>query len=112
MIELNLQDVPLPITEEDESQVFALQMIVLAVSVVLGVLLIALIVFFTIRERSLTRQLKALTTTLYEPDTLASKRIEPPNTNIYAVEGVHSDLRLSDAKALEAEGVIADDNMR
>lgn len=79
-------------TEEGLSDVFVLQVVLIAVSVLLGAVLTALIVFFTVRERSLSRQLKALSTTGYEPEEGHTKRVEPPNTNVFSEKGVNGDL--------------------
>lgn len=108
---INLLDVPTPQGVSDgQSEVEILHIILIAVSVVLGAILAALIVFFTVRERSLTRQLRALSMPVYEPDAIDAVA-KPPNTNAFAVESAANNLRslgTADVNDLNMKSAYAD----
>lgn len=70
-IGINLIDVPTPQSVKDDAEqsaVAVLQTILIALTCVLGSIITALIVFFTLRERSLTRQLRVLSMPAYEKE--------------------------------------------
>lgn len=109
---INLLDVPTPqgVSDDGQSEVEMLHIILIAVSVVLGAILAALIVFFTVRERSLTRQLRALSMPVYEPDAIDAVA-KPPNTNAFAVESAANNLRslgTADVNDLNMKSAYAD----
>lgn len=109
---------PTGVSAVGQSDVEVLQIILIAVSVVLGAIMAALIVFFTVRERSLTRQLRALSMPAYEPDAIDAVA-KPPNTNVFAVAGVATpavDFNDFNTKSVYADGenpsVVIFDNLR
>lgn len=100
---LNLQNVLDPPSGLDENSNELMKILLIAVSVISCLIMSALIAFFTIRERSIARQLKALSTTVYEPEAIATNQVRPPNTNVFADESIGRDLREAHkSKATEA----------
>lgn len=87
---INLMDVPnTAALVSDNGEEAVIQIVLSVILVILGVGLVALIAFYTIRIRNLNRQLRALSAPIYEPDEKKFKHLDAPTTNKFAEEGAN-----------------------